>query len=54
MPMTLTRFMKKTKKYINQEELVGTLLKAQELGDQDRQESKKASKAPKPKEEKNP
>ena len=53
-PMTLTRFMKKTKEYINQEELVGTLLKAQKLEDHARQESKKASTAPKPKEEKNP
>ena len=34
--MTLTRFMKKTEEYINQEELVGTLLKAHTLEDQAR------------------
>jgi hypothetical protein len=53
-PMTLTWFMKKTEEYINQVELVGTLLKAQTLEDQARQEGKKALTAPKPKEEKNP
>jgi hypothetical protein len=46
--------MKKTEEYINQVELVGTLLKAQTLEDQARQEGKKALTAPKPKEEKNP
>jgi hypothetical protein len=52
--MTLTRFMKKTKEYINQKELVGTLLKALLLEDQVRQECKKASTAPKQEEDKNP
>jgi hypothetical protein len=46
--------MKLTEEFINQEELVGTLLKAQTLKEQARQEGKKASTAPKPKEEKNP
>jgi hypothetical protein len=46
--ITLPQFMKLT------EELVGTLLKAQTLEEQAKQESKKASTAPKPKEEKNP
>ena len=53
-PMTLTRFMRKTEEYINQEELVRTLLKAQKLEDQARQESKKALTAPKQMEDKNP
>jgi hypothetical protein len=35
-PITLTRFMKKIKQYINQEELVGMLFKAQMLEDQAR------------------
>ena len=52
--VTLPRFMKLTKEFINQEELVRTLLKAQELEDQARKEGKKALTAPKPKEEKNP
>ena len=46
--------MKLTEEFINQEELIGTLLKAQTLEEQARQEGKKASMAPKPKEEKNP
>jgi hypothetical protein len=46
--------MKLTKEFFHQEELVGTLLKAQSLEEQAKQESKKASIAPKPKEEKNP
>jgi hypothetical protein len=46
--------MKLTEEFIHQEELVGTLLKAQTLEEQVKQESKKASTAPKPKEEKNP
>jgi hypothetical protein len=45
--------MKKTEEYINQEELVGMLLKAQMREDQARQEGKKASTAPKLKQEKN-
>jgi hypothetical protein len=45
--------MKKTEEYINQEELVGTLLKAQMWEDQARQEGKKASTSPKLKQEKN-
>jgi hypothetical protein len=53
-PMTLTQFMKKTKEYINQEELVGTLFKDQILEDQAREEGKKASTAPKQEEDKNP
>ena len=50
-PMTLTRFMKKTEEYINQEELVRTLLKVQMQKDQARKEIKKASAAPKQKED---
>jgi hypothetical protein len=45
--------MHKTEEYINQEELVGTLLKAQTKEDQAKQEGKKAVVAPKQKEEKN-
>jgi hypothetical protein len=52
--VTLPQFMKLTKEFIHQEELVGTLLKAQTLEEQAKQESKKASTAPKLKEEKNP
>ena len=51
---TLPRFMKLTEEFINQEELIGTLLKAQMLEEQVRQEGKKALMAPKGKEEKNP
>jgi hypothetical protein len=51
--VTLPQFMKLTE-FIHQEELVGTLLKAQTLKKQAKQESKKASIAPKLKEEKNP
>jgi hypothetical protein len=46
--------MKKIEEYINQEELVGTLLKAQKLEEQARHEGNKALTTPKPKEEKNP
>ena len=46
--------MKLTEEFINQEELIGTLLKAQKLEEQTKQETKKASEAPKSKEEKNP
>ena len=42
------------RRVINQKELVGTLLKAQKLEEQTKQETKKASVAPKSKEEKNP
>ena len=52
--VTLPQFMKLTEEFINQEELIGTLLKAQTLKEQAKQEGKKASMAPKPKEEKNP
>jgi hypothetical protein len=52
--VTLPQFMKLTEEFIHQEELVGTLLKAQTLEEQAKQESKKASTAPKLKEEKNP
>jgi hypothetical protein len=52
--VTLPQFMKLTEEFIHQEELVGTLLKAQTLEEQAKQESKKASTAPKTKEEKNP
>ena len=52
--VTLPRFMKLTKEFINQEELILTLLKAQTLEEQAKQEGKKAPTAPKPKEEKNP
>jgi hypothetical protein len=52
--VTLPQFMKLTEEFIHQEELVGTLLKAQTLEEQAKQESKKASTAPKSKEEKNP
>ena len=52
--VTPPRFMKLTEEFINQEELIETLLKAQTLEEQARQEGKKASTAPKPKEEKNP
>jgi ribonuclease HI len=50
--VTLPQFMKLTEEFIHQEELVGTLLKAQILEEQARQESKKASIPPRPKEEK--
>jgi hypothetical protein len=46
--------MKLTKEFIHQEELIGTLLKAQTLEEQTKQARKKALTAPKPKEEKNP
>ena len=45
--------MKLTEEFINQEELIGTLLKAQKLEEQTKQKTKKASVAPKSKEEKN-
>jgi hypothetical protein len=51
--VTLPQFMKLTEEFIHQEELVGTLLKAQTLEEQVKEESKKASIAPRPKEEKN-
>jgi hypothetical protein len=51
--ITLPQFMKLTEEFIHQEELVGTLLKAQTLEEQAKEESKKASTVPKPKEEKN-
>jgi hypothetical protein len=41
--VTLSQFMKLTEEFIHQEELVGTLLKAQTLEEQAKQESKKAS-----------
>jgi hypothetical protein len=46
--------MKKNEEYINWEELVGMLLKAQTQEDQARQEGKKALTAHKQKEDKNP
>jgi hypothetical protein len=46
--------MKLIEEFINQEELVGTLLKGQILEEQAKQGGKKASTAPKPKDEKNP
>jgi hypothetical protein len=52
--VTLPQFMKLTEEFIHQEELIGTLLKAQTLEEQTKQEGKKASTASKPKEEKNP
>jgi hypothetical protein len=52
--ITFPQFIKLTKEFIHQEELVGTLLKAQTLEEQAKQESKKASTAPRLKEEKNP
>jgi hypothetical protein len=52
--ITLPQFMKLTEEFIHQEELVGTLLKAQTLEEKVKQESKKASTASKPKEERNP
>jgi hypothetical protein len=45
--------MKLTEEFIHQEELVRTLLKAQTLEEQAKEESKKASTTPKSKEEKN-
>ena len=45
--MTRTQFMKKTEEYINQEELVGTLLKVQMQEGQARQKGKKALTTPK-------
>ena len=51
--VTLSRFMKLTEEFINQEELIGTLLKAQILEEQAKQESKKTHAAPKSKEKKN-
>jgi hypothetical protein len=52
--VTLAQFMKLTEEFIHQEELVGTLLNSQTLEEQAKQEGKKASMVPKPKEEKNP
>jgi hypothetical protein len=52
--VTLPRFMKLTEEFINQEELIGTLLKAQTLEEQAKKEGKKAPVVPKSKEEKNP
>jgi hypothetical protein len=52
--VTLPQFIKLIEKFIYPEELVGTLLKAQTLEEQAKQESKKASTAPRLKEEKNP
>jgi hypothetical protein len=52
--VTLPQFIKLTEEFIHQEELVGTLLKAQTLEEQAKQESKKASTVPKSREEKNP
>jgi hypothetical protein len=52
--ITLPQFMKLTEEFIHQEELVGTLLKAQTLEEHAKQESNKALTTPKPKEEKNP
>jgi hypothetical protein len=52
--ITLPQFMKLTEEFIHQEELVGTLLKAQALEEKVKQEDKKASTASKPKEERNP
>jgi hypothetical protein len=46
--------MKLTEEFIHQEKLVGTLLKAQTLEEQAKQESKKASTTPKSKDKKNP
>jgi hypothetical protein len=46
--------MKLIEEFIHQEELIGTLLKAQTLEEQAKQEGKKASTTPKSKEEKNP
>jgi hypothetical protein len=51
--VTLPQFMKLIEEFIHQEELVGTLLKAQTLEEQEKEESKKASIAPRSKEEKN-
>ena len=48
--VTLPRFMKLTEEFINQEELIGTLLKAQKLEEHTKQETKKVSAAPKSKE----
>jgi hypothetical protein len=52
--ITLPQFMKLAEDFIHQEELVGTLFKAQTLEEQAKQESKKTSTAPRPKKEKNP
>jgi hypothetical protein len=52
--VTLPQFMKLTEEFIHQEKLVGTLLKAQTLEEQAKQESKKASTISKSREEKNP
>jgi hypothetical protein len=52
--VTLPQFMKLTKEFIHQEELIGTFLKAQTLEEQAKQEGKKASTTPKAKEVKNP
>jgi hypothetical protein len=52
--VTLPQFMKLIEEFIHQEELIGTLPKAQTLEEQAKQEGKKASTSPKPKEEKNP
>jgi hypothetical protein len=50
--VTLSQFMKLTEEFIHQEELVGTLLKAQTLEEQAKEEGNKASTALKPNEEK--
>jgi hypothetical protein len=52
--VTLPQFMKLTEEFIHQEELIRMLLKAQTLEEQAKQEGKKATTVPKPKEEKNP
>jgi hypothetical protein len=52
--VTLLQFMKLIEEFIHQEELVGTLVKAQTLKEQAKQEGKKALMVPKLKEEKNP
>jgi hypothetical protein len=49
--VTLSQFMKLTEEFIHQEELVGTLLKAQTLEEQANQEGKKASTNPKQEED---
>ena len=46
--------MKLTEEFINQKDLIGTLLKAQTLEEQAKKESKKTLAVPKSKEEKNP
>jgi hypothetical protein len=51
--ITLAQFMNKTEEYINPEELIGTLLKAQMEEDQAKQDGKKIPSVSKMKEEKN-